>query len=72
MSELARVLERVRQTRQAQRAAIAAAAGEMSCPERRLGCALMPGTIVFDTVTGEEGEVIGGTRENVVFPTARR
>jgi hypothetical protein len=72
MSELDRIRERVRQNRQAQREAITDHAGPMSCPEGRMGCALMPGTIVFDTVTGLTGEVIAGTRENVVVPTAGR
>lgn len=72
MSELDRIRERVRQNREAQRQAMAEGARQASCPEGRMGCPLMPGTRVFDTVTGLEGEVVGGTRENVVVPIAKR
>lgn len=72
MSELDRIRERARQNRAAQRQAMADGARPVSCPEGRMGCPLLPGTRVFDTVTGLEGEVVAGTRENVVVPTAKR
>jgi len=34
--------------------------------------ALEIGARVFDLVTGQEGEVIYGTRENLIVPTAER
>ena len=71
MSELARVLERVRQRRRS-RARSPNGNGPAVCPETRMGCALLPGTLVFDTVSGEEGRVLGSTRENVVVAAPKR
>lgn len=34
--------------------------------------ALEVGARVFDLVTGQEGKVIGGTRENFIVPAAQR
>jgi hypothetical protein len=39
--------------------------------EERMGLALLPGARVLDLVTGQEGEVMGGTRANYVVPTTR-
>jgi len=69
---LARVRERVRQSHAARVRELAAGAVTPECAEGRLGCAFRIGDRVFDRVSGEEGVVIGGTRENVVVPTAGR
>jgi hypothetical protein len=72
MSELERVRERVRQARAARTRELAAAPPSPASAEQRLGCAFCVGDVVFDRVTGEVGEVVYGTRENVVVPTAER
>lgn len=51
---------------------LAAARRAPACAEDRLGCAFTPGARVFDTVTGQEGEVVGGTVENLIVPTPGR
>jgi hypothetical protein len=72
MSALDRILERQRQLRQSQTQAardrIAAAATRDAA---RRGTVLA-GDRVFDPVTGEEGIVVHGTRENIVVPTPNR
>lgn len=68
--ELAR--ERLRQMRQAREHELAAGARNPMCPEGRQGCTFHVGATVFDRVTGEIGEVIGGARENVNVPNPRR
>jgi hypothetical protein len=72
VSDIDRVLERIRQgTEQRMR----------EIRERRDGARpATPGVTrapaiggrVFDTVSGQEGEVVGGGSENVVIPTAKR
>ena len=69
MSEFDRLRERVRQTRTTRLAAIGRNSSAAPCAEERLGCTFAPGVRVFDRVTGEWGEVVGGTRENVVVST---
>ena len=64
-------VERVRQSRAARQAKLDAAPGTLPTAESRLGLPHVAGARVFDTVTGLEGEVIGGTRENIVVPAGR-
>jgi len=40
--------------------------------EEQMGLALRPGARVLDTVTGQEAEVIGGTRAHYIVPVAPR
>jgi hypothetical protein len=69
--ELDRVAEQLRQiTKWRESAArVSSRARELSTGPAASGFA--PGARVFDTISGEEGEVIGGTRENVVVPAAK-
>lgn len=53
-------------------AALAAAAAPPPTAEEQMGLALRPGARVFDTVTGQEAEVIGGTRAHYVVPSPER
>jgi len=70
--DLDRLTARIRERRALERRALAAAIRPPVCAENRLACTFAPGTRVFDTVTGEEAIVHGGTVENVSIPTARR
>ncbi len=72
MSELDRALERVRQGREQRRRELAGAGARPLSAEDRLGSAFTPGARVFDRVTGQEGEVLGGTTENVVVQPPER
>jgi len=69
--ELAKLLERMRQRRE-QRAADSSAAPGVGAPLGAVrGQAHPLGAKVFDTVTGQVGEVIGGGSENIVIPTTK-
>lgn len=68
---LARFRERLRQNREAARQTATDAAADRPTTAARMNAPLAAGTTVFDTVTGLEGEVVGGTRENVVVPARR-
>lgn len=72
MSELDRVRERVRQNRAAHARTLGIGAGDALTPEARLGSSFRTGDRVFDTVTGEEGVVIGGARETIIVATPER
>lgn len=70
--DLERTLERVRQARathgqhfDAEHLAAAAGAGDAADP-------FAPGTRAFDRVSGQEVEILGGTRENLVIPAPKR
>lgn len=63
--------ERVRQNRTARARSLASERHSAPCAEGRLGCTFTPGDRVFDRVTGQEMEVVGATRENVVVPTPK-
>lgn len=71
MSEIDRIRERVRQNR------IGVRPSDKTSPEKSgggvapSGAQHLPGDRVFDRVTGQEGEVIGGTRENIIVPAAK-
>ncbi len=67
-----RLNERIRQNRRMLRAQLTPTAPPASSPEERIGLPLSPGTRVFDTVTGQHGEVISGTRTSVVVPAPVR
>lgn len=67
-ADLDRLRERLNQrfehrTRELQRGAH----GPM-CAEGRMGCTFRVGQRVFDRVSGEFGEVVSATRENVIVP----
>ena len=69
---LARIRERLEQHREARRVELNArldAALERLARERG---AHRPGDRVFDTVTGQEGEVVARTTENIIVPVAQR
>lgn len=72
MSALARFSERLRQNREARRQTLADTGALESRTRARTGVTFTPGTVVFDTVTGLEGEVVFATRENVVVPAPQR
>lgn len=66
-----RIRERLRQSRAARTEAVLDGAGSPLCSEGRIGCTYTPGARVFDRVSGLEGEVIGGAREDIVIPTTK-
>lgn len=70
--ELARVVERMRQARETRTRELAAAAPLQSGALQIAGSPFAAGDRVFDVITGLEGEVLGGTRENVVVPVTRQ
>jgi len=70
--ELDRIRERVRQNRAAARQRLSDTAAATPRQIDAGGSTHLAGTRVFDLVTGLEGEVLGGTVENVVVPTAQR
>lgn len=69
---LARVLERQRQIRAARVGTGRAADGAAPTTPRAYTGTIPAGTRVFDTVSGEEGIVIYGARENIIVPIAGR
>jgi len=69
MSDLDRILERMRQNRAARRTLLDNQLSKPVSPEQRMGSTVLAGARVFDRVTGLEGEVIAATRENVIVPT---
>lgn len=69
--ELAKLAERLRQSRAARefkKDTLRAGAAAIFVQNR---AALQPGARVFDRVTGQEGEVIGGATENIIVPTGK-
>lgn len=69
--ETDRIRERLRQGRTALDRAARADSVSPLCAEGRMGCAYTAGARVFDRVSGLEGEVIGGARENVIVSATR-
>jgi len=69
---LDRLRDRMLQNRTPRDGAAAPPLTISDCPQARLGCTFIAGDRVFDRVTGEEGIVIGGTRENLVVSTPGR
>lgn len=70
--ELSRIRERMRQHDSARAQAFTESRASGPTAETRIGCTFAPGDRVFDRVTGQNGMVLGGTRENVIVSTARR
>lgn len=70
-SDLDVALERVRQSIGAPRRDIYESAGAIAGARAGAGGALRVGDRVYDTVSGLEGEVIDGTRQNVVLPATK-
>ena len=71
-ADVERALERRRQDIKARRQQLAVAGGGAAAGAGDGTLAHPVGARVFDPVTGLEGEVIGGNRENVVVPTPDR
>lgn len=71
-TELDRLLERVRQARDAAAVAIVNGRRSFPCAESRTGCTHRIGDRVFDTVSGQEGTVASSTLENVIVSTPKR
>jgi len=69
--DVGRLIEQLRQGRIGRESAAFVASSLAGPTPRPAPGGFVPGDRVFDTVSGEEGEVIGGTRENVVIPTTR-
>jgi hypothetical protein len=67
-----RIRERVRQQRALRDDGAGRSAMAAPCAEGRMGCQFRAGDRVFDLITGQEGEVLGGTRENVIVPAPER
>lgn len=72
MNEIDRVLERIRQNTDARMARTLERRQLMTAGVTRVDRLPAAGTRVFDTVSGEEGEVVSGGSENVVIPDPRR
>lgn len=71
-ADLARIRERMAQTRQALRTYLTDRATNTAPHTTAQSGTFIAGDRVFDTVTGEEGIVIHGTRENVIVPAPER
>jgi len=72
VERLHHVLNEIDALNRASLAALAAAAAPPPTAEEQMGLALRPGARVLDTVTGQEAEVIGGTRAHYIVPVAPR
>jgi hypothetical protein len=70
--ELRRIGVRLAQLRQARTAELAAAITAARQTAPALVGAHRVGAVVFDTVSGQEGVIVGGTAENVVVPGDQR
>jgi len=68
---LAVIRERLAQLRRSRNEAIGAALAAAQLEARRIGGSHVVGDVVFDVVSGQEGEVVGGTRENVLVPVTK-
>lgn len=69
--ELAQLRERVRQNRTALSAESYDRRALATSVPRLSGGTFIAGDRVIDLVTGEEGEIIGSTTENILVPTAQ-
>jgi hypothetical protein len=72
VSELDKIADRLRQNNTARQTSADTAVRKLPVAAARLGCTFCAGERVFDLVTGLEGEVIDGTRENLIVPAAER
>ena len=69
--EMGRLLERIAQRRQALERELEAARQERAPASGRGRPAPVPGAPVFDTISGQYGEVVGVGSETIVIPVAR-
>jgi hypothetical protein len=69
---LERVAERLRQLHAARRDKLQASQNTGSRGADGRSGALTLNTRVFDTVSGEEGEIVGRTTENLIVPAAAK
>jgi hypothetical protein len=65
-------LKEIRRLSESSMARLAEAATPPPSAEEQMGLALRPGALVFDLVTGQNAEVLGGSRAHTVIPTAQR
>ena len=72
MSELTKVLDRVRQDRTGRRQTDADTRANVTTNNGAASGASIAGTRVFDRVTGEEGIILGRHTENIIVPITRR
>ena len=72
MERLPYLLNEIQRLSRLSAEALAAAAQRPLSPEEQMGLALRPGALVFDLVTGQKAEVLGGSRAHTVVPTAQR
>ena len=72
MERLPRALIELARLSEAANALLMAAAKQPPSAEEQMGLALRPGARVFDLVTGQKAEVLGGSRAHTVIPTAQR
>lgn len=68
----ARMLERIKEARAAALRELSTSQSARLIGELSARSGLRVGDRVFDLVTGEEGDVLGGRTENVVVPTPKR
>jgi hypothetical protein len=71
MDDITKAAERVRQVREALQADPFSVGAPAPTVRAGQGWIFRLGERVFDTVTGQEGEVIARTRENVILPASR-
>jgi hypothetical protein len=71
MEQIGQVMREVAEAAREARERLKKGARPPASAEGNMGLALLPGARVLDLVTGQEGEVIGGTRANYVVPTTR-
>ncbi len=69
---LSRVLERGRQTRAARALEVTRSSARQTTADRITIRVVQVGDSVFDTISGEVGEVIHVARENVLVPATHR
>lgn len=72
MSTLAQIRERLRQHRAAVRQTLTDEHARVSAASRQQAGGLLVGDRVFDLVTGEEVEIVGIRRENIIVPAPER
>ena len=71
MSQLEQVFHEIEEADREALAGLKAAVRPPASAEANMGLELLPGARVLDLISGQEGEVIGGTRANYVVPTTR-
>ncbi len=72
MDQLPHVLREIVSLNKAANADLGAAVVPPPSAEENLGLALRPGARVFDVVTGQEGEIVAGSRAHYLVPSAER